>query len=393
MWKHIAANALTLGIVLIACVAGIVQLGKSRWAEPGPLTEARFFEVPRGATLNRVSADLAEAGIVSSDRIFRIGAKYTELDDALKFGTYEIPASATMPQILDILTEGGPSVFPYTVTYVLSAQGSEVRVRERVAGRAEPLEVATFAPTDPVPEDYAALLERDVPITWRVSVAPGLTSWDIVEGLKGADFLEGEVPVPPEGTLSPDTYAVERGSARADLIQRMRLAQERVLADAWAARAPGLPIETPQEALTLASIVEKETGVAAERRLVSAVFVNRLEQGMRLQTDPTVIYGVTGGQGSLGRGLRQSELDRETPYNTYRIDGLPPGPIANPGPEAIRAALDPEESSFLFFVADGSGGHAFAETLDEHNRNVAEWRAIEAARGAVEGETGVQTGN
>ncbi|WP_371153671.1 endolytic transglycosylase MltG [Jannaschia sp. 2305UL9-9] len=386
MWKHIAANALTLGIVLIACLAGVIQLGKTRWAETGPLTEATFFEVPRGATLNRVSEDLAEKGIVSSDSIFRLGVKYAERDDELKFGTYEIPAGATMPDVLDIITAGGPSVFPYTVTYLLRASGPEVRVRERVPGQETAVEVATFEPgVDAVPDAYTALVDSGVPITWRVSVAPGLTSWEVIEGLKSADFLEGAdaLEVPPEGALAPDTYDVARGSDAGDVVQRMRVAQERVLAEAWANRVPGLPIETPQEALTLASIIEKETGVAEERRLVSGVFINRLNQGMRLQTDPTVIYGITRGQGGLGRGLRRSELDRETPYNTYRIDGLPPGPIANPSAAAIRAAMDPEDTNYIFFVADGTGGHAFAETLAEHNRNVAEWRAIEAARDAT----------
>jgi UPF0755 protein len=385
MWKHIAANALTLGVVLVACLAGIVAIGQGRWSEPGPLGEAAFFEVPRGASLRLVSERLEEAGAISSAQIFRIGASYAELDDDLKFGTYEIPPRASMPEVLEIVTSGGPSVFPYSVTYVLRASGPEVRVRERVPGQAEEIEIATFAPGDAVPEGYVELVERGVPITWRVSVAPGLTSWEVVEGLKGADFLEGEVEVPPEGTLAPDTYEVARGASREELVNRMRVAQESVLADAWAARVPGLPIETPEEALILASIVEKETGVAEERRLVSGVFVNRLERGMRLQTDPTVIYGVTEGRGALGRGLRRSELEAMTPWNTYRIDGLPPTPIANPSAAAIRAALDPEETEYVFFVADGTGGHAFAETLAEHNENVAEWRAIEAARDSATG--------
>ena len=385
MWKHIAANVLTLAVVAVACLAALIALGQDRWSSEGPLAQATFFEVPRGASLRQVADRLAEEGVISSAALFRVGASYTDRDQGLKFGTYEIPPGATMPEVLDILSAGGPSVFPFSVTYVLRAQGPEVRVRERVPGASEDTEVATYLPGEDVPEDFVALLERDVPITWRVSVAPGLTSWQVVEGLKGADFLDGEVAVPPEGTLAPDTYEVARGSSREELLNRMRVAQERVLADAWAARAPGLPISSPEEALVLASIVEKETGVAEERRLVAAVFTNRLEQGMRLQTDPTVIYGVTGGQGVLGRGLRRSELDGDTPYNTYRIDGLPPGPIANPSAQAIRAAVDPEETEFLYFVADGTGGHAFARTLAEHNENVAEWRAIEAARGAVEG--------
>ncbi|UWQ21014.1 endolytic transglycosylase MltG [Jannaschia sp. W003] len=381
MWKHIAANALTLGVVLVAAVAIAVQLGKGEWAGPGPLEEARFFEVPRGASLRAVSRQLAEEGIVSSDAIFRVGAEYTERGRDLKFGTYEIPPGATMPEVLDILTSGGPSVFPYTVTALLRARGPELRVRERVPGEAVPVEVATFDPTaEETPEAYRALVESGEPITWRVAVPPGLTSWEIATGLEALDFLEGTIEgTPPEGMLAPDTYEVSKGSDRAALIAQMREAQERVLAEEWADRAPGVPYTTPEEALIMASIVEKETGVASERDVVAAVFTNRLERGMRLQTDPTVIYGVTNGEGGpLGRGLRRSELDRPTPYNTYQIDGLPPGPIANPGREAIRAALNPAETEFVYFVADGTGGHAFAETLDEHNRNVAAWRRIEA---------------
>ncbi|MEM7643383.1 MAG: endolytic transglycosylase MltG [Pseudomonadota bacterium] len=385
MWKHLAANFLTLSVVLVACLAALIGIGQARWSDPGPLAEATFFEVPRGASLRAVSERMEEAGIISSAPIFRIGAGYTERDDDLKFGTYEIPPEASMPEVLDIVTAGGPSVFPYTVTYLVRASGPEIRVRERVPGQTELVEIATFAPGDPVPEDYTALLERGVPITWRVSIAPGLTSWEIVEGLKGADFVTGDVEVPEEGTLAPDTYDVALGSEVGDLIGRMAAAQKQALAEAWANRVPGLPIETPEEALILASIIEKETSVPDERRRVAAVFINRLNQGMRLQTDPTVIYGVTQGRGALGRGLRRSELDTTTPWNTYRIDGLPPTPIANPGAAAIRAAVDPEETDFLFFVADGTGGHAFAQTLAEHNENVAAWRAIEAAREATSG--------
>jgi UPF0755 protein len=171
----------------------------------------------------------------------------------------------------------------------------------------------------------------------------------------------------------------------------MAARQARTLADLWAGRAEGLPYASPEEALVMASIIEKETGVAEERGQVASVFVNRLRQGMRLQTDPTVIYGVTRGEGVLGRGLRQSELRRATPWNTYVIEGLPPTPIANPGRASIEAALNPDTTPFLFFVADGTGGHAFAETLAAHNENVARWRAIERARGEADAATGVQT--
>ncbi|WP_308916802.1 endolytic transglycosylase MltG [Jannaschia sp. LMIT008] len=385
MWKHITANFLTLAVVAVLAVAVVVQIGKSRWDEPGPLAEAAFFEVPPGASLHDVSEALQAAGVIASGTVFRLGAQYTERADDLKFGTYEIPAGATMPEVLDIITSGGPSVVPFTVTYLVRSIGPEIRVRERRPGETQAVEVATYAPGDPVPAAFTALLDRDVPITWRVAIAPGLTSWEVVEGLKGADFLTGEVEVPAEGTLAPDTYQVDRGSARDALLARMTSIQERRLADAWANRAPGLPIDTPEEALILASIIEKETSVPEERGLVASVFVNRLNTGMRLQTDPTVIYGVTEGRGALGRGLRRSELDTRTPWNTYQIDGLPPTPIANPSAESLAAAVDPDSSDFVFFVADGTGGHAFAETLAEHNANVARWRAIEAERATDDG--------
>jgi UPF0755 protein len=207
----------------------------------------------------------------------------------------------------------------------------------------------------------------------------------VVESLKAADFLTGEVAtLPPEGMLAPDSYEVQAGADRAELVARMQAAQEARIAEVWAERVEGLPIETPEEALILASIIEKETAVPEERPRVAAVFVNRLRQGMRLQTDPTVIYGVTNGQGVLGRGLRQSELQRETPWNTYVIEGLPPTPIANPGIESLQAAVDPEASDYVFFVArtlDPADGHAFARTLDEHNRNVAAYRTLQRAAG------------
>ncbi len=191
--------------------------------------------------------------------------------------------------------------------------------------------------------------------------------------------LSGPVSdIPAEGSLAPDSYEFKPGATVASILERMETAQSRILAKAWAERAAALPISSPEEALILASIIEKETGVPEERGQVASVFVNRLNKGIRLQTDPTVIYGITKGEGVLGRGLRQSELQRETPYNTYVIDGLPPTPIANPGRASILAALNPDDTPFIFFVADGTGGHAFADNLADHNRNVAAWRAIEA---------------
>jgi UPF0755 protein len=212
-----------------------------------------------------------------------------------------------------------------------------------------------------------------------VTVAEGATSWQVWNAIAQAEFLSGDAgPQPAEGVLAPDSYEVRRGAGRGELLAQMQERQSAILAAAWEARAPGLPLDSPEEALILASIVEKETGVADERRVVASVFINRLRVPMRLQTDPTVIYGITRGQGTLGRGLRRSELNAETPWNTYQIDGLPPTPIANPGRASIEAALNPDTTEYIYFVADGTGGHAFAVTLAEHNRNVARWREIEA---------------
>ena len=216
---------------------------------------------------------------------------------------------------------------------------------------------------------------------YRIAFAEGVTSWQIVNALGQLDLLEGAAgDVPPEGALAPDSYEVRPGDARAGVVERMREAQVRRVSEAWAARDANVPLSSPEELVILASIIEKETAVAEERGRVSSVFVNRLNQGMRLQTDPTVIYGITRGEGVLGRGLRQSELRRATPWNTYVIAGLPPTPIANPGRASLMAAGQPDSTDFLFFVADGTGGHAFAETLAEHNANVARWREIERQR-------------
>lgn len=219
---------------------------------------------------------------------------------------------------------------------------------------------------------------------YRVAVAEGVTSWQVVNALGAVDALDGEVAaVPPEGSLAPNSYEFSVGDTRESILTRMREAQELILTEAWQNRASDIAVETPEEALILASIIEKETGVPTERGQVASVFTNRLQEGMRLQTDPTVIYGITNGEGVLGRGLRQSELRAETPYNTYVIDGLPPTPIANPGRASIEAAVNPEDTDYVFFVArtlDPRDGHLFAETLEEHNRNVAAYRALEAER-------------
>lgn len=384
MWKSIASNFLTVLIVGLFVLGGLIGWGQSQYKSEGPLESAVFFEVPRGASLRSVSEKLAAQGAISNAAVFRIGAEYSDMASQLKFGNYELPAGASMAEIIEIVTAGGPSTFRYVATYVIRNSGGEMRFRERIPGTGEEVVLAEFKAGEPLPEAYTEAIAAELPIIYRLAVAEGLTSWQIVEGLKGADFLEGDVAeLPAEGSLAPDTYEVSRGATRGEILDRMAQAQTRILDEAWANRADGLPLKSKEEALILASIVEKETGVAEERRQVASVFINRLNQGMKLQTDPTVIYGVTNGEGNgLGRGIRQSELRARNAYNTYVIPGLPIGPIANPGKLAIEAALDPDETPYIFFVADGTGGHAFAVTIAEHNANVAEWRKIEAERNA-----------
>jgi UPF0755 protein len=390
MWRSVASNALTLFIVILIALAALVAWGRNEFFAAGPLAEPICLQVERGASLSAVSRNLEERGAISDARIFRIGAEYADRADALKFGSYMVPAAASMSEVLEAITSSGRSTCGRDLNYRIGVTKSDVVLSELDLASNSLTEVARFdAGADPLPPEYLEVSD-DPALALRITVAEGVTSWQIVDALKKADFLQGSLEtVPPEGSLYPGSYEVERGTERGAIIAEMTEKQAAVLAEAWATRAEGLPYDTPEEALIMASIIEKETAVAEERGQVASVFVNRLQQGMRLQTDPTVIYGITKGEGVLGRGLRQSELRRETPYNTYVIDGLPPTPIANPGVEAIRAAVNPDKTDYLFFVADGTGGHAFARTLDEHNENVARWRAIEAEQGA-EGETGVQ---
>lgn len=380
MWRHIASNFLTLLVVAVFLLGGAILWGQAQFTASGPHGDPVCLRVEPGSTMRRVSRQLEEEGAVTSGAIFRIGVDYSDKAAALKAGSWLIPEGASMAEIAEIITRGGASTCGTEVVYRVGVTASEVVVRELDPATGQYVERLSF---DPLAEggrpDLYAEVRAQKDTRYRIALAEGVTSWQVVEGLKAADVLVGEVAeIPPEGTLAPDSYDVDEGDNRADLIARMTAAQEAILASAWESRAEGLPLESPQEALILASIIEKETGVPEERGRVASVFVNRLKQNMRLQTDPTVIYGLTEGRGVLGRGLRQSELRRATPWNTYVIDGLPPTPIANPGRASIAAALDPEVTDLLFFVADGTGGHAFAETLAEHNRNVAKWRQIEA---------------
>jgi UPF0755 protein len=324
--RSLAANLLTLLVALGVIVVGAALWGQRQWTAPGPAEQSALFEVPRGAGLDAIAEGLFEAGLIESPLVFRLGARYSGLAGRLRFGEYEVPAEAS-------------------------------------------------------PRELAELLASGRSVQYSVTVPEGLTSAEVVALLEDSPLLTGEIEaVPAEGSLAPETYSVQRGDARAEVMARMQALQAEILAEVWESRDPDIPLDDPEEALVLASIVEKETGVSGERAQVAGVFHNRLRRGMRLQSDPTIIYGITEGEEPLGRPLTRADIERRTDWNTYQIDGLPPTPIANPGREAIEAAVRPAETDYLYFVADGSGGHAFAETLEGHNRNVRAWRAIEAER-------------
>jgi len=324
--KWVASSFLNFLIIALVGVAGYALYAKGQFTSPGPLVEDAKFEVERGARFGSVADRLEEANIITDASLFRVAARYSGLDRALKFGNYAVPAGASMEDVLALVTSGRS-------------------------------------------------------ISEQVTFPEGFSSFQIVERLNAVETLDGELTeLPPEGSLAPNTYAYLDGDSRAGIIEKMQAAQIEILDAAWEARQPDLPLANKEEALILASIIEKETGVSSEREMVSSVFINRLRRGMKLQTDPTVIYGITEGKSVLGRGLRRSELLKETAYNTYVIEGLPPTPIANPGKASIEAALNPAETSFLFFVADGTGGHTFSETLAEHNAAVRKWREIERQR-------------
>ncbi|MFZ1479602.1 MAG: endolytic transglycosylase MltG [Paracoccaceae bacterium] len=392
MWKSIASNALTLFIVLLVAAAGLVAWGRNEFVKPGPLADAICLQVDRGASLSAVSRNLEGRGAVTDARIFRIGADYSGRADDLKFGSYLLRPGASMEEVLAAITAGGQSTCGQEVNFRIGVASSDVILRELDPATNRFVEVAKFDPAvDAVPAEYVEARE-DADLRWRVTLAEGVTSWAVVDALKRADFLDGAVEaVPAEGSLAPDSYEVEKGADRATLLAEMAQRQVATMDALWPTRSGDLPYDTPEEAMIMASIVEKETGIAEERALVASVFINRLNAGMKLQTDPTVIYGITKGEGVLGRGLRQSELRRETPYNTYVIDGLPPTPIANPGRAAIEAALNPAQSDYVFFVAKTltpADGHVFAVTLEEHNKNVEALRALEAAQPAPEADDG-----
>lgn len=383
MWRHIASNALTMLIVAIFLLGGLILWGQTEYSAEGPLEEQICLRVERGSNVSRVSKTLEDQGAITSGMLLRVGMDYADLTGDLKAGSYLVPAKSTMKDIADIITRGGASTCGTEIVYRIGVTQLSNLVRELDPATSTYIEKAKFDPAaEEAPAEYLDVRDR-ADTRFRISVAEGVTSWQVVEGLKRISLLEGDISeVPAEGSLAPQSYEVKKGDKREELLAEMAERQDSILAEAWENRVEGLPVNSPEEALILASLIEKETGVAEERRQVASVFVNRLRLGMKLQTDPAVIYGITLGQGVLGRGLRRSELRAATPYNTYVIDALTPTPIANPGRASIEAALDPDSTDYIFFVADGTGGHAFAVTLAEHNANVARWRQIEAERAA-----------
>ena len=320
--------------VVFLCLVAVLAIGAGgalayrEATRPGPHTADQTVLLEYGASDRRIAEKLKSAGVIRHAPLFIAAARAQGASGGLKAGEYRIPAGISAWDLVDLLVEGKSILHYFTA-------------------------------------------------------AEGLTTSQILRAIEADDILVGDVALmPEEGELLPETYAFTRGQTRDQMISTMMDAQKAFVDSVWSDRALELPFSTREEAIILASIVEKETGVAEERARIAAVFVNRLKKGMRLESDPTIIYGLTGGE-PLGRGLRVSELKKETPYNTYVIDGLPPTPIANPGKDAINAVLHPAETEDIFFVADGSGGHVFAATLAEHNRNVAKWRRIERDRRAA----------
>jgi len=320
----VIGNAIISIFVLAAIVAGIaLVIGKQRFEAPGPSPEDRIVNIPRGAGIRDIADVLVHEGVIDQPWVFIGGVLVLKAREDLKAGEYQFKAHASLRDVVATIVEG--RVVPHQFTN---------------------------------PE--------------------GLTSEQIVARLLDDDVLTGNIKeIPREGSLLPDTYNFTRGVTREQMIQRMQQAQQRVVKEIWDRRSPDLPIKTPDQLVILASLVEKETGKPEERTRVAAVFVNRLKQKMRLQSDPTIIYGLVGGKGTLGRPIMKSEIDQPTPYNTYQIDGLPPGPIGNPGRASLEAAANPARTRELYFVADGTGGHAFAETYEQHQKNVTRLRLIE----------------
>jgi len=321
----IVGNAIITFILAMMIATGVVYYyGKQTIEAPGPLQEDKVVNIPSRAGMTDIADVLQREGVIDNNRWAFIGAVFAlRARSELKPGEYAFKEHASLRDVIGTIVEG--KVVQHSVT---------------------------------IPE--------------------GLTSEQIVGRLTDNDIFSGIVrEIPREGTLLPETYKFPRGTTREQVIQRMQAAQKRVVAEIWDHRSADVPVKSPEQLVVLASIVEKETGRADERSRVAAVFVNRLKQKIKLQSDPTIIYGLVGGKGTLGRPIKRSEITQPSPYNTYVIDGLPPGPISNPGRASLEAAANPARTRDLYFVADGTGGHAFTETYDQHQKNVAKLRAME----------------
>jgi peptidoglycan lytic transglycosylase G len=326
----VVGNAIfTLLVVISIAVGAGLFIGKQRFEAPGPLPEDKVVNIPRGLGIRDIADLLQREGVINQPYVFMGGVIVLKARGELKYGEYQFSKQSSVADVVETITEAKVVQHAFTV-----------------------------------PE--------------------GLTSEQIVARLLENEVLTGQIKeIPREGTLLPETYRFTRGMTREQIIQRMQQAHRRVLQEVWERRVQDLPVKTPEQLVTLASIVEKETGKPDERTRVAAVFVNRLKTRMRLQSDPTIIYGLTGGKGSLGRPILRSEIDQATPYNTYAVDGLPPGPIANPGRASLEAAANPARTKELYFVADGTGGHVFSDNYAEHQKNVARLRGIEHGNGVA----------
>ena len=377
MWRSAASNLISLLVVLMLLAGGIGLTAKSFYISAGPLETAICIKIPGGSSFRTVSEELEKKGALHSAWFFRVGVRYQEKDTKLKAGSFLIPAFSTMQDISNIVTQGGANTCGTEIIYGIGIVSTTIRVREIDPKTSKLEEKFVFKSSDKRPVEFDTFVD-DKSTRHRIVVAEGTTSWRIVQALNEISYLTGNLDeIPKEGSLAPDSYEFGQKDSRATILKQMSVNQERILQRFWQSKLDDLPFKTPEEALILASIIEKETGLKSERRIIASVFINRLKRGMPLQTDPSVIYGITKGKAILGRGLRKSELRKDTPWNTYLRRGLPPTPIANPGEESIFAALNPENTDFIFFVADGTGGHAFATNLTDHNKNVSKWRAIE----------------
>ncbi|OOG76016.1 hypothetical protein BLJAPNOD_03468 [Ensifer sp. M14] len=321
---------MTVIVFAALAAAGAVYYAMHQYEKAGPLEANKNFIVRSGAGISEIASGLERGNIITDGRVFRFVSEAYLDNDTLKAGEYEIKAGSSMQEIMQLLKSGKS-------------------------------------------------------ILYSVSLPEGLTVKQMFGRLSDDEVLVGDLPkeLPVEGSLKPDTYKFTRGTKRVEIVQQMAAAQKALVDQIWEKRDPNLPVSTVEEFVTLASIVEKETGRADERPRVASVFINRLDKGMRLQSDPTIIYGIFGGDGKpADRPILKSDLDKDTPYNTYIIKGLPPTPIANPGRAALEAVANPSRTPELYFVADGTGGHVFAVTLDEHNANVRRWRKVEAEKAA-----------